>query len=280
LFNLRGLAHKVVLETDFFWADANQDLAALPLYDPLDDDSQLHFRRWIANTRPEFDARYYALRTGMQNWVASPLVEIADDLAMSRIAVRQRWQTKRGLPGQERIIDWIALDLAGSLFPKSGRDNFGEDVGLLDYDFRWRLGDRLTVLSDGFIDVFGDGLRTFAVGGELSRPEQGDVFVQFRTVDGPITSNVLGASVSYRTTEKWILTAGASMNFSSNGNTSVNIGLIRIGESMLVRVGAYADQSRDNLGVQLAVEPRFLPTSRLGRVGGVQIPPAGARGLE
>ena len=33
-------------------------------------------------------------------------------------------------------------------------------------------------------------------------------------------------------------------------------------------------------GFFVGVEPRFLPSSRLGRVGGVQIPPAGARGLE
>jgi hypothetical protein len=40
------------------------------------------------------------------------------------------------------------------------------------------------------------------------------------------------------------------------------------------------DASRDNLGLNLALEPRFLPRSRLGQVGGVQIPPAGAYGLE
>ena len=35
LFDLRGLAHKVTLETEFFYADSNRDLDLLPLYDPL-----------------------------------------------------------------------------------------------------------------------------------------------------------------------------------------------------------------------------------------------------
>ena len=47
-----------------------------------------------------------------------------------------------------------------------------------------------------------------------------------------------------------------------------------VGESFLVRVGFNFDASRDNLGIALLVEPRFLPNSRLGRVGGVQLPPA------
>ena len=45
LFNLNGLAHKVVWEAEFLYADADQNLDIFPLYDPLDDDSQEHFRR-------------------------------------------------------------------------------------------------------------------------------------------------------------------------------------------------------------------------------------------
>jgi len=56
--------------------------------------------------------------------------------------------------------------------------------------------------------------------------------------------------------------------------------LTRVGESFLFQVGFTYDVSRDNLNVSLLVEPRFMPGNRLGRVGGVAIPPAGAYGLE
>jgi len=56
--------------------------------------------------------------------------------------------------------------------------------------------------------------------------------------------------------------------------------LTRIGESFLIRVGFNYDASRDNFGASVGIEPRFLPSSRLGRVGGVSVPPAGAMGLE
>jgi hypothetical protein len=288
LFNLNGLAHKVVFETEVFWADANRDLSRFPLYDPLDDDSQEAFRRrFLFETFPgataiprRFDERFYALRTGMQSAVTAPSLEIADDLTLARFGVRQRWQTKRGLPGQERIIDWIVLDVEGVFFPDPSRDNFGESIGLLDYDFRWHVGDRVTLLSDGFADVFSDGLRTFSVGGLMGRPEVGNVYLGYRAIEGPITSNVISGSLNYRMSEKWIASAGAAVDLGPAGNIGQSLSFTRIGESALVRLGFNIDVSRGNFGAVFSIEPRFLPSSRLGRVGGVQIPPAGALGLE
>jgi hypothetical protein len=199
---------------------------------------------------------------------------------LAKVGLRQRWQTKRGAPGQERIIDWIEFDLEGVYFPKEDEDNFGESLGLLNYDFRWHVGDRLTLLSDGYADLFGQGLRTATAGARINRPERGSLYIGIRSIEGPISSNILTGSVSYRMSEKWIFTGGASFDFASTGNIGQTFQLTRVGESALVRLGFNFDASRDNLGVNLAIEPRFLPSSRLGRVGGVQIPPAGAYGLE
>ncbi len=290
LLNLNGLAHKVEWDSEFLWADANQDLDRYPLYEQLDDDAVEFFRRRFffdtfggmpgGNVPRRFDERYFALRSGMQSHVTAASTEIADDLMLLKMGLRQRWQTKRGPPGRERIIDWIVLELEGSYFPKADRDNFGQELGLLNYDFRWHLGDRLTFLSDGFADLFGDGLRTFTVGGVVTRPERGQLYLGFRTIEGPISSNIFTGSVSYRMSEKWIMTGGTSVDFGATGNIGQFLALTRIGESALVRIGFNADHSRGNVGVNFAIEPRFLPRNRLGMVGGVQIAPAGAYGLE
>ena len=76
LWNVNGLAHKVSFDMDAFYADASQDLDELPLYDPLDDDAQEHFRRRFAfdtfgilpgmNVPLPYDERYFALRSGLQ----------------------------------------------------------------------------------------------------------------------------------------------------------------------------------------------------------------------
>ena len=179
-----------------------------------------------------------------------------------------------------RDSDWMVFDVDAALFPDPDRDNFGEVIGLIDYDFRWHLGDRLTLLSDGFYDVFADGLQQTTFGALITRPEYGNVYLGVRSTEGPISSTLLTGSLSYRLSEKWIATAGATYDLGPTGNIGQNVFLTRIGESFLVKLGFNFDASRDNIGLSFLVEPRFLPNSRLGRVGGVQIPPAGALGLE
>jgi len=287
LFNLNGLAHKVVFDTEFSYADSNQGFDELPLYDPLDDISIIEFRRRVFNptlpptiTDPKFDPRTYAFRTGMQGWVTAPSAEIADDLMALRMGVRQRWQTKRGPIGNQHIVDWLTLDMNATYFPDADRDNFGADFGLLDYDLRWHLGDRFTVVSDGAADVFGDGLKTIAGGVLINRPTRGNLYTGFRSIEGPITSNVILGSYSYRMSEKWITTFGAAYDFDNDGNIGQQFSMTRIGESMLVTLGINVDSSKDNVGFNFLIEPRALPRPRLTKLTGIEVPPAGAMGLE
>ena len=179
LFDLNGLAHKVVFDAELLVADANEDLDRFPLYDPLDDDAEELFRRKFFvpggaffGMPPEIAARYdevgYGFRSGLQSWVTGP-TEIADDFAALRFGVQQRWQTRRGMPGYEHVVDWVTLNIGGTLFPKPARDNFGANLGMLNYDLRWHVGDRVTLLSDGYADTFSGGLRTVSLGGYLTR---------------------------------------------------------------------------------------------------------------
>ncbi len=176
LFNLNGLAHKVTLVSDLYWADASQNIEEFPLYDPLDDDSQEHFRGYLVPFPWSRDPRNYAFRAGMQGWVASPTAEMVDDVAAARLGIHQRWQTKRGLPGQQRVVDWIVLDIDGTIFPDKDRDNFSEYLGLLEYDFRWHVGDRVSILSDGYADFFPEGLKTISLGTAITRPQRGQLY--------------------------------------------------------------------------------------------------------
>jgi len=288
--NVNGLAHKVTFDFDAFYADASQDIEELALFDPLDDDAQEHFRRrFLFNTFGlgvgddvplEFDERFFALRSGLQGNVTSPSAEIFDDLAVVKIGARQRWQTKRGAPGQERIIDWITLDTQITYFPRADEDNFGSDFGLFDYDFRWHLGDRFAVVSDGFADLFSQGLRTFSLGVFSQRPELGSIFVGVRSIEGPISSNIITASAQYRLSDKWGLKAGAQLDFGDTGTIGQRLGVVYIGESFLWEVGFNFDASRDNFGVRFGFEPRFAGKSRLFRPGGSAVPAASSRWLE
>ena len=286
LLNVHGLAHKVVFDVDFAWSDANRNLDELPLYDPLDDDSIEAFRRRFTTTTfggaipARFDERFYALRSGLAGWVTSPSTEIADDFLALRFGVRQRWQTKRGMPGRRRIIDWIELDTHAVVFPEENRDNFGRALGLVDYDFRWHVGDRLTLLSQGGFDFFDDGQQVVTLGGFLTRPPRGSLYAGIHLLEGPFSSSVLSLAYSYRMSDKWVSSFGTSVDLGDEGNIGQRFAVTRVGESLLFSAGLNVDASRDNVGFNLAIEPRFLPKTRLGQAGGARIPVAGAFGLE
>ena len=139
LLNVRGLAHKLDWTAEYFYADSDTNFEELPLYDPLDDDAQEQFRRRFIQDNfglflpGEFDPRTFALRQGLQRNVTNPSDVIADDLEQFRLGLHQRWQTKRGLPGRERIVDLLQFDVDLTIFPDEDRDNFGEAVGPVSY---------------------------------------------------------------------------------------------------------------------------------------------------
>jgi len=280
LLNVHGLAHKVVFDAELSFSEANRDLQQLPLYDPLDDDSVEAFRRMFTPVPWRLDPCNYAMRTGMAGWITAPSSEVADDLAAMRLGMRHRWQTKRGMPGCRRIIDWITLDTNVTWFPDEDRDNFGKSLGLLDYDFRWHVGDRLTLVSDGVFDFFTDGQKVVNIGGFLSRPPRGSLYVGLRLAEGPISTHVLSMSYAYWMSPKWVSSFGTSIDLGGEGNIGQRFSITRIGESLLISVGFNVDAARDNVGVNFAIEPRFLPANRLSRIGGTRIPVAGAHGLE
>lgn len=287
LFNLNGLAHKVVFDAELSYADANANYDELPLYDPLDDIQLNEFRRRVFNptlppniTDLKFDPRTYAIRSGLQGWVTSPSTEMVDDLLAARLGMRHRWQTKRGGPGRQHIVDWLTLDVNATIFPEANRDNFGQELGLLDYDLRWHLGDRFTILSDGAADFFGNGLITASLGVAINRPSRWNGYAGIRTINGPISSNVVVGSLNYRLSEKWLSFGSAAVDLGNVGNIGQTFGMTRIGESFNVTLALNVDNAKDNVGVSFSLEPRFLPNSRLSRDTGVDVPPSGAFGLE
>lgn len=282
LWNLNGLAHKVTWEAEFLFAESSLDLASLPLYDPVDDDAIEVFRRRMPPPLqlPQLDERYYAVRYGLGSWVTSPSIEIAEDLMVFRVGMRHRWQTKRGPLDAPRIVDWMSLDTRLSFFPKSDRDNFGDLVGLLEYDWRWQVGNRLALVSEGIFDFFPEGQRIITAGAVLDRPPNGHLYAGVHILEGAISSTVLQLAWSYRMSPKWITSFTSSVDLAEGGNIGQSFWLTRVGESLLFSVGANVDSSRGSWGLGISLEPRFLGRGRFGTVAGARIPPAGAYGLE
>ena len=295
LWNLHGLAHKVIFEAEFSYADSTKNIDQFPLYDQLDDDTINQYRRNIPffdygqpfNTGVSpapfrtavpfgidgrYDPRTYAIRRGIGSWVTGPS-EVVNDLTAFRVGARQRWQTKRGPYGNRRIVDWIVFDIDGEFFPTTSQ-NFGQVLGLWQYDFRWHIGDRTTILSTADVDFFSFGQQLYTVGALLNRSARGSLYMGYQSFGGPITASVLTGSYTYRMSPKWASSFGSSVDL-----TGANIGqrfqLVRIGESFLMSFGFNVDYSRNNVGVTFAIEPRFLSGTQFAGSGGLSDSAAG-----
>jgi lipopolysaccharide export system protein LptA len=266
---VNGIAHKVDLGFDFSYAAASESYDNLILYDQPDDNSIEDYRRRYSVTTFNgtipllYDERYYAIRSGLGNWVTSPVTELADDLTLTRFYFNQRWQTKRGPVNQRRIVDWITLDAGLNYYPKK-EQNFGENLGLLDYNFRWHVGDRFAILSSGLFDTFNSGQTILRLGGILQRPDRGSLYIGADRLEGPFSRTYLNASLSYDMTEKWSAMYSTSYDLDRGRNMGQSLSISRRGETFLVRVGANYDWSRDVWGLSFSLAPAFFSKIKSG----------------
>lgn len=264
ILGLNGLAHKMVFDVDYSYSESSRGIGQIAQYNEFDDDAQERFReRLFTNSfngmPPAFvDPRSYAIRSGAQRSVTAMAPELVDDLHVATFGWRHRLQTKEGSPAGPRTKDWMTLDLEMSVFPDANRDNFGETFGLITGRYAWYVGERTSFLASGVWDPFAGGQRLWNAGILSQRSTRGSIYVGFRQIEvGPIQTQLLVGSMSYRMSDKWVSTLGTSFDVAEGIDRGQTATLTRIGEYMLFHLGIGYDRSRNNFGVGVSIEPKF-----------------------
>jgi hypothetical protein len=269
LFNVNGLAHKLTFYADYQYALATHDREELPYIDQLDDDaSELVrrmnlFRTYTANglpVPPRYDPRFEGFRRDLEFYP-----ETIDSLHVVRGGISQRLQTKRGPIGAERIIDWMTFDLRGSYFPDSERDNFDKPFGLLDYNYRWHIGDRTSILSTGVWEPL-DGTNTQNVTLALQRPPRSLLSAFYSHYEsGPFSSNFVGFNASYRFSYKYAGYVATSVDLAQLDQFSYQVGFTRIGLDFITHLTVNYTAGREDFGFRFEILPRVAPQRSYGR---------------
>lgn len=264
IFNLNGLAHKSYVSAEYGIAGSTQQLNNIAQWNEFDDNAQERFRmRFVQNTfngflPPQFDPRFYAVRTGAGTSVTAPYNELVADQQALRLNWNQRLQTKVGPPDHQRIKDWMTLDLGASVFPDANRDNFGQTFGLVSSRYAWNVGDRTSIVASSLYDFFQDGQQLWSVGVISQRSLRGSVYVGVRQVKGgTLDSQIATATYSYVMSPKWVSTATTAYDLGEGMSRGQGFTLTRVGEWLLVHMGANIDVSKNNVGVGFAIEPRL-----------------------
>ncbi|MDR1485552.1 MAG: hypothetical protein LBT09_12105 [Planctomycetaceae bacterium] len=268
---VNGLAHKITLDSEISYAQSNKGLDNLILTDSLDRWAVEDFRRRYSvtsflkppfyGTIPQiFDPRYYAYRSGIAGNVTAGNMEIADDLTLARFGMTHRWQTKRGPVGKRHIVDWITFATHLNYYPDESQ-NFGESVGLIDYDFMWHVGDRFSIFSSGLYDVFDDGQEITRIGGVWNRPARGNITIMYdRLYGSAIKRDYLTLQVGYTMNEKYAVSYSTSYDITKNpwSNVGHNFIFTRTGESFRLMVGAVYSESLSEWSFTFGIEPVFM----------------------
>ena len=272
-FNLNGLFHKIVLSGNYYNARSDVPYTQLPQLDRLNDDTTDQALRDIRPWEPMFNLGYGQLlassplfdpqRYAIRNLIMSR-IDTRDTVEVLQMDLRQRWQTKRGLPGAQHIVDWMTLDLSASYFPNSARDNFGYGFAFLKYDWLWHIGDRTSLFSDGWYDPIPHGPRIYTFGATTNRPDGTQFSLSYRQLD-PLNSRNVLATMSYSFSPKYSFTLATGYDFGNNIQFNTFM-VTRTGTDVQVSLGLTYNSVVNTLNFTFTIFPNLLPASK--RVAG------------
>jgi hypothetical protein len=275
-FNLNGINHKIVASADYVYARTNLSHTRFPQLDRLNDDATDQALRDIRPLEPFinpgngqflitsalFDPQMYAIRR-----LLFDRVDTLDNIEEVTLDIRQRWQTKRGYPGFQHIVDWMTLELSASYFPNSTRDNFGQPFAFLEYDYVWNVGDRTALTSSAWVDPITNGPRVYTVGAFFNRNDRTNFYIGYRQIE-PVQSRAVTGSVIYVFSPKYAVTASATYDFGTNLSLSNSLLFTRIGTDLQVSVGFTYNALQNNFGALFQIVPILVPQGRAPTLAG------------
>jgi hypothetical protein len=277
LFNIRGLYHKATLGANYYYAASNTPYSVLPQLDRLNDDTtdmtynnirpfQTAFVPGADGvalaTSPVFDSQRYAIRRIVDN-----RPDTLDDIQVLQLDSRHRLQTKRGYPGLEHTVDVFTFNTGASFFPDPKRDNFDSPWAFLEYDAQWNIGDRVSVLSAGWVDPFDVGARYWNIGMSLDRPDRTSFYVGYRQTD-PLNSKAVTGSVGYQLSRRYYSNVGVSYDFGIQQALTNSFSITRTGSDMTFTLGVTYNALVNNFGVQFLLVPNLVAYAAPGKAGG------------
>ncbi len=267
LMNVHGLNNKISLFFDARAAFSNVRLNNIAIQDDLDDNTYEMVRRYLAITTfaggilpMPYDPRHLLLRQMVSPITGTTDVQASIDTVM--LGLHQRLQTKRGPIGARRIVDYMTLDATTTYFPDSARDNFSTPWGQTMYNYQWYIGDRTSIVSQGWFEFFKlvgstplqypysydplvkatgynpNGLNIITSGVSIQRPPRSNIFLGYTIIDsGPIKTSALNATISYWLSPKWYGTLSESYDFGDGVNLGTMFSFTRIGADYLTSFG-------------------------------------------
>jgi hypothetical protein len=217
-------------------------------------------------------------------FIYDPETDAINDVTAVQLALRQRWQTKRGGPGRWRNADVFALNLYLNYFANQPSNRFRDPVdfrGLYFYgmpeasvarnsanaDATWRLSDSTAVLADVEQNLDKVRLASAGIGVAVSRDTRLSYFVGTRYI-ADLDSNIITLEANYKLDDKYSIAAVQSLDLAQNKDVFYAFSLIRSMDTISFTAQIYYDQATGNKGFSFTLQPlglgRTLSSSQPG----------------
>jgi hypothetical protein len=274
LFNVNGINHKIVVSADYFYSASNEPHTLFPQLDRLNDDASDQSVRDIRPLYPFllppnvanalqfsglYDPQVVAQRLGVDN-----KIDTLDGIQELTLDIRQRWQTKRGYPGAQHIVDFMTLDVSVTFFPEAKHEGFDSTLGLVQYDWVWNIGDRTALFANGLYDNDALGPKIYNFGATANRPDRTSFYIGFTEIQ-PLDSKAVSGAVSYIFSPKYAMTLSGTYDFGIH-DQSYALLFTRMGKDVKVSFGVTYNSLQSNFGVLFQIVPNLVPETQ--RVGG------------
>jgi hypothetical protein len=202
-------------------------------------------------------------------------IDAINDISAAQIALRQRWQTKRGGPGRQRSVDFFTFNVEANFFanqppsdqlqPKGFRGSFFQSMpeasiprNSLNFDATWRVSDTFVVLSDLQQNLDEGQLATAALGVAVTRDPRLSYFVGTRYIED-LDSVIASIAMEYALTMKYSVSLAQSYDFGDvDGTVFTSASIRRRFDRFSAMLTVYHDQNEDESGFRFAVYPEGL----------------------
>jgi len=195
--------------------------------------------------------------------------------------VRQRLQTKRGGPGQQRIVDWMRLAITAGFFDDDGQDRrtSGGDFfwyrpeyslprDFVNGQYEWQISDTTLLLSDVNYDtqrgVMGQASTSLAV----QRDPRLRYLIGWRYLKD-LDSSLATFGFNYKISRKYSFSffEQYDMDFDGGRNVATSLSIVRqlprwFAAVTVTYIGGRAEGN--DIGIMLTLWPEGVPEFRLG----------------
>jgi hypothetical protein len=202
-------------------------------------------------------------------------VEDIDDAGGGTVGMKQRFETKRGGPGNWRTVDWITLDVRAGFFShkQNGQNTHGDYVysrpeesitsNFIATNFQYRISDSTVLVYDNVYDANAGNLGTSDLSLAVERIPRLAYFAGWRYIHDT-SSNLLAGGANYKLSEKHTVGIREVYDIDAGRNYTTQVVYVRKWPRWYTAISFDVDKSLDETSVNLSVWPEGTPKLGLG----------------